>query len=433
MKYAIALLLLVFLTTSGVVGQNIHAPDIGQTEENLQDLIEEALSRNPEIASTLYRMDASRLRIPQTGALPDPELNFKLMEIPGTDLGKAMYANVELMQMIPFPSKLSGQRAIGELLSEHAHHDHMESVLSTIAELKTALAMLWFARESQTINESNKGILKNILKAAETGYSVGKTSQQEVLRTSIELSKLSVTEGRIREQIITAESSLRQILNRPAAVPIGRFDFPVSPSTLPTIDQLLEYARQNRPMLIHDSLNVLEKVLTVGLMKKEFLPDFKFSLEYVRMPVLMENRWSVSAGISLPFAPWSIAKTSSKVQEAEAEQQMISSMFESSRNTIERDIRSQYAGLEALDKEIRTISGTILPQLQQSIQLLLTEYENGKTSYLMLLDGYRMYNDMKLDYAMARMKYQETLAQIERSVGASNILYIVTTRKDDHQ
>jgi hypothetical protein len=44
-----------------------------------------------------------------------------------------------------------------------------------------------------------------------------------------------------------------------------------------------------------------------------------------------------------------------------------------------------------------------------------------------------MYNEMQLDLAMALMNYQETLASLERSVGVSDLQYIASFRKDNHQ
>jgi cobalt-zinc-cadmium efflux system outer membrane protein len=433
MKYAITILLLAVLSVRAAMAQIAQPLSIAPKTENLQDLIAEALSKNPEIAAEIFKVEAARARVPQAGALMDPELNFRLMEIPGMEFNKASFANIELMQVVGFPTKLSAQRSLAELITEHARHDHMETVLAVIAELKSSLAMLWFARESQAISESNKEILTKIFRAAETAYTVGRASQQEVLKTTIELARNSIKEGKIQEQIIAGQSMLKALLNRSASTPIGQIEITDGPVPLPTVDQLLAYARANKPMLRHDSLNVVEKQLTTDLMRKEYLPDFKFSLEYVRMPVMMENRWSVSAGITLPFAPWTLAKASSKVQEAEAEHLMLSSMYTASKNNLEVQIRSGYASLQSLDKQLVTLRNTILPQLRQSIQLLLTEYETGTTSYLMLLDGYRMYNEMQLDFAMARMNYQQTLASLEQSVGVSDIQFVATSRKDHHQ
>ena len=52
---------------------------------------------------------------------------------------------------------------------------------------------------------------------------------------------------------------------------------------------------------------------------------------------------------------------------------------------------------------------------------------------MMVLDGYRMFNEMQLDYAMAQMSYQETLASLERSVGVTDIQFVASFGKDHHQ
>ncbi len=433
MKYVMTVLLLALFPAGYMISQTVQAVPDSSVREDLQAMIDEAFSRNPEIAAESYKMVIAQSRLPQASALADPELMFKVMEIPGMSFNQAMYANIELMQTIPFPSKLSARRSIAELLFEHAHHEHMEKVFTVIADLKSALASLRYARQSLEINKSNQALLRQMLKVAETSYVSGQVSEQEILKTNIELSRISVNEAKIREQIISAENRVRTILNRPFSTPIGSFDLEDSLIFLPLIDQLIAFAREHRPMLIHDSLNVVEKEMTVGLMKKEYIPDFKFSLEYVRMPALMENRWSISAGITLPFAPWTAAKTSSRVEEAEADQLMLSSTFEASKNTVQNQIRSEYAALQALKKELRSLQETILPQINQSLQLLLTEYENGKTSYLMVLDGYRMHNETQLEIAMAKMNYKQTLAALEREVGVSDIQIVASFEEESHR
>ena len=429
MKYASAILLYFALFSGGALAQTNFEQLPLTREENLQSLIAEVLSHNSDIAAEFYKMDAAIRRVPQAGALDDPELIFKLMEIPGTKFNEAMYANVELMQMIPFPTKLSARHSLANLLSEHAHHDHMEKIVQVVSDLKTALAMLWFNRESLSINTKNQELLKKVLKVTETSYSVGRSSQQEILRTNIELAKLIADEASIQQQIASGESMIRRILNRSAEEPVGRIELG-PPSPMPPLSDLLTYAEHHKPMLIHDSLNVVEKEINVRLMKQDYMPDLKLSVEYVRLPMTMENRWSVSAGITLPFAPWTLSKASSRVQEAESEQLMLSSMYTSSKNMVQGEIRSKHAALKALETQLRQLEDAVLPLLTQSIDLLLTEYESGRTSYLMVLDGYRMYNDTRRDRALALMNYHQTIANIEREVGVTDIYSISASRKE---
>jgi outer membrane protein TolC len=429
MKYASAILLYLALFSGSSHAQHHLEFPAPSRDENLQSLISELLSQNPDIAAELYKMDAAVRRIPQAGALSDPELIFKLMEVPGLRFNEAMYANVELMQVIPFPSKLSTRHSIAILLSEHAHHDHMEKIVQVVADLKNAVAMLWFARESLSLNLMNQQLLKRVLKVAETSYSVGKASQQDIFKTKIELSKLTIDEAGIQEQITTAENMMRQMLNRTSELPIGRIALG-APSPLPPLTDLLTYAERYKPMLVHDSLNVIEKEMSLRLMKQEYIPDLRLSVEYVRLPVASENRWSVSAGITLPFAPWTLSKASSRVEEAESEQLMLSAMYSSSKNMVRSDIRSRYAALIALQAQLRQLQDVLLPMLNQSIELLLTEYETGRTSYLMVLDGYRMHNDMSREKAMTMMKYYQMIANLEREVGVTDIYSINGSGKE---
>jgi outer membrane protein TolC len=159
----------------------------------------------------------------------------------------------------------------------------------------------------------------------------------------------------------------------------------------------------------------------VSLQKQEYIPDFRLGIEYVTMPLIGEKRWSVSAGITLPIAPWSLSKASARVQEASAEKSMRESMYIGSRRMIEAQVRQNFSTMKAYEARVRAYESTILPQTDQSLRALLTEYQTGRTSFLMLLDSFRMYRMAKMESAMALMQYHKALAALERSVGVTNL------------
>ncbi|MBI2619955.1 MAG: TolC family protein [Ignavibacteriales bacterium] len=389
--------------------------------EDLQFLVIEALMVNPQIAAEVARMRSAESRIPQAGSLDDPELTFKQMEIPGTSLGKAMSSNIELMQMIPFPTKLSLRSRIASVRAEHAHHEHLERVVAIIEDLKSSYAMLWYARTALAINRDNQSLLSQIVRTAETQYAVGRVSQQDVLRARIELARTRSEEAVLRQETITAESMLRALLNRTPNAPVG----PVTMYSLkvPTVTEeaLIRYALANRPMVVHDSLSIYETELMVSMAKQEFIPDFRISLEYIQSPELGNKRWSIMAGISIPFVPWNLAKAFGRVEEARAEQAMKTSMFQASKNMVVARIKDAYAKLHASAVLSQTYEREILPQSRQSLSSLMTEYQTGRTSYLMLIDGYRMYQMVRMESAMARMRYEQAVAALERQVGVIDL------------
>ena len=209
----------------------------------------------------------------------------------------------------------------------------------------------------------------------------------------------------------------RALLNRKASVAVGLIVIDSSLFPLPQPETLVRFALQNRPMLIHDSLSVTESELMVSMAKQEYLPDLRFSLEYVRMPMIPEQRWSVSAGLSIPFAPWTLSKASSRVSEAKAETGMRMNMLQSSKNMVDAQVRRAYANVKASEIMVSAYEREILPQSLQALRSLLADYQTGKASYLVLIDSYRMYEMTRKDAAMARMNYITNLAALERETG----------------
>ncbi len=421
-----ALLLLLLSAAS-----DLHAQLTQQ--EDLQFLIIEALTKNPSIAADLARMEMLNQRIPQAGALEDPQFTYRLMEFPGTRFNEAVYQNFELMQMIMFPTKLATKKDIATIQAEHAHHEHLETILDVVTKLKSAYAMVWGERARLAINQENQRLLRQILQSALTQYSVGKVSQQDVLKTNIELAKLISAEASLRQSVSSSESMLRLLLLRTYEEPIGIIELePLLPIDR-SVDELLRFASFNRPMVVHDSLSVVESNLTLSLMKQEYIPDFRFSIERVTMPMGGAPSWTVMAGISIPFAPWTLSKASARVQEATAERAMRSSMYTATKSMIEAEIRIAYAKVKASEIQVQSFETTIIPQTSQSLQSLLAEYRTGSTSYLMLIDGFRMYQEVKMESVMARVTYEQELANMERQVGVTDLTMIPRASKEERQ
>ena len=75
----------------------------------LSNLIKEALKNNPDLKSAESSWKSDLAKVPQAGALPDPQLSFNLMNLPvnSFDFNQEPMTSkqVALMQMFPFPGK----------------------------------------------------------------------------------------------------------------------------------------------------------------------------------------------------------------------------------------------------------------------------------------------------------------------------------------
>lgn len=388
-----------------------------QAPEVIDSLVVEAFRNNPDLRAEAQRVLAAARRKDQAGTLEPPMFIYRLEEFPGTDFGQAQFQNFGLMQTIPFPTKLALESDIASHEQDRAAFERRMRVLEVIAEVRSSAAMLWGTRTMLTINRDNQELLRRILASAQTRYAVGKTSQQDVLKADIELTRLESQEIEFEQELSSSESMLRSLLNRPPSAPIGPvLELPPSPLQL-TLEEYRSFARQNSPALASDSVRVAQADRTLSLRNHQYYPDFLLDVERVTMPAGGPSSWTVMATVSIPFAPWTLSRTSAGIQEAKADKAESQSRYVAAGTALDARVTKAYARSRALHYQMSSYRDRILPQTQQSIQSLLTAYQTGTTDFLMLLDGYRTYQEVRMELARITTHYYQAFAELEREAG----------------
>lgn len=387
------------------------------TVMNLESVLDEAMLNNLDISADASEMVARDAKIGEAGVLPDPELTYTQMEMPGFRWNEAMYSRLMLQQMIPFPSKLGTERDIARIFAEHAHHDHLEKIDQVLAEVKSAYFELWYLQQNIVLESENSRLMSQFLKIAQTRYGAGLATQQEVLKAQVELSMIHNGLITLRQKELSAKSMLMALLDRTASDTLGYAVVPEEVAFSMRLDSLLGAGLAQRPMLVHDSLVIDEGKLMLSRARQQYYPDFRLGLEHVSYPVLGGTSWSISAGITLPFMPWSLGKNSSQVDETVASIDKSRELYRSDRQMVANNIRDLYYKADAAKKQLDSYRSGILPQARQSLSASLTAYQNGKTDFLMLVDSYRTQVNLTKEYFMARMQFEQAVAGIEREIG----------------
>jgi outer membrane protein TolC len=283
---------------------------------------------------------------------------------------------------------------------------------------------LWYVQQASILNRENFRLMKQFLNAISTKLGTGETSQQDVLKASIELSKADIALLALRQKELSAKAMLMSMLNRSSKDTIGYATIAEEIAVLPSLDSMQQLAIRLRPMLKHDSAGIHESTTMIALAKKEYYPDFTVGLRYDTSPEKKFNGWTISAGITLPFAPWTIAKADSRLQEAEISLEKSQANLNATRNMIITNINDLYFKALANKQQLESFQKSILPQTRQSLEASLTAYQSGRTDFLMLLDSYRMLVEMTMEFYMVRMQFEQTLAQLDKEVGFQNVAAI---------
>src|SRR5262245_12147396 len=269
----------------------VSASASGQTPARirLDDLVAEAVAKNPEIAVAQRRYDAARQRPAQESSLPDPIVsagyNASGNPLPGAGLGSEPTANIGFMvsQELPHPGKRGLRASIAEREAD-AEFQQIDMVrLKVVARVKQAYYRLAYTSAVTDVLTRNRELLSTLLKVSENRYTVGEAAQQDVIKAQTQISILDLQLERVRQERSTREGELNALLARPVATPVGEpEDMQLTAFEL-SLPSLVEASQANAPMLKRDQIIVARSQLSVDAARKEYRPDFAISGGYYNM------------------------------------------------------------------------------------------------------------------------------------------------------
>jgi len=386
----------------------------------LDAVVAEALVRNPEIQAARHRWQAAQERAPQAAALDDPEFKVELFNYPNR-LSPDASANTifGLSQRFPYP----GKRGLKESLV--VREAGMAAALlrakerEVAAQAKNAYYEVFLAHKAIEVHHRQIDLLKEFFEIANARFRAGKGAQVDVLKSTVEISKLSNELPVLDQQLETAKAKLNLFLSRDPQSPLGE---PVEPVGLggkgarSTLDELYRTAIQNRPELRALDLEIARSQTAAALAQKQLYPDFNVTLNRFQN---FDARDGFGGGVtmSLPFSFWTKPKYDAGVREATANVDSARAVFQALQNQILFEVKDLLARIEAAEKMITLYKTTVLPQSQQTLESARIGYQTGKAEFLTLLDAERAIKDFQLAYYRVLAESEQRIADLERAVG----------------
>ena len=133
----------------------------------LSTVLRVAQDSNPMLRAARSGAMAAAQRVGPAGALPDPQLQFGLMNRMISDFGSTadpMTMNqFQLMQMLPWPGKLGGARAAAGHNAVAAEADVDEQARMLRAQVRMAYYDLAYADRAAAVMRETRGLLRQYL------------------------------------------------------------------------------------------------------------------------------------------------------------------------------------------------------------------------------------------------------------------------------
>jgi outer membrane protein TolC len=377
-------------------------------------------TQSPRLDAARQMATAADSRIKPASTLPDPQLQFGLMNrnLPGLGLQDPLGMNeVQVMQMVPIGGQLGLAGRAARALAGAAHARAGEAGWELRARAAMAFYELYQLDRTIEVSLATQVLLRDIATTARTMYSVGQGRQADVLRAQVEIDRMSEEVARMRAMRAAAAARLNALLDLPAATPVPTPALPRFPGELAERDSLERQALAGRPMLAAGALEVEAATAAQRRAHREIWPDLQLGARYGQRPMAggTERMLSLMFGFSVPV--WAGRRQLQMRRETEA----MRLAAESELRAMQAETRGRLGELTAAVQRTRALRElylrTILPQAEATVRSALSAYQAGEVDLPMLLEARMTVNRYRQQVFQLDAEEGTALAELEMLLG----------------
>lgn len=418
MRTILAALLMLIVAAPVDAQERATAGSEGQTP--LASLVAELEQRNPELAAARRDVDMRVARIAPAGAPPDPTVSVGYMSgflrppfFPASSTPDA-FRQVGVSQELPYPGKLSLRSRVAATEADAARWSYEDRRVRLMAELKTAYVEYLLVDRTLAIVQRNKTALEQFRGIAEARFSVGKATQQDVLRAQLELSILLERIESLDRDRTMLRADINRLVYRPLDTPVPVSEPVVQPPG-ESVDALRARAEERFPALRRDEQQINRGQQALALARKEQYPDFGINITTQKFVGGMPWMYGVDFMVKVPIF-WQ-RKQRPMVAEAAAALEGANRMRESTLSDATARVTQEYAALTTSRRLMELYADSVLPQGRLALESAVAAYEVGNVDFLTLLTNFITVLSYEIGFEEQQARYRQALARLEPLLG----------------
>src|SRR6266487_1397219 len=247
----------------------------GEEVLRLDDIISEALNRNPEVLAAQKRYESLRQRPRQEGSLPDPVFsigyNSNGSPRPFACIGREPTSNAgfSVSQEFPYPGKRTLRTQIASKEADAEFQTYQSVQLSIISRVTQAYHRLHHTYAIAELLSQNRDLFERLLRITETRYSAGRAAQQDIFKAQTQVSIIETKLEQVRRDRRSREAEINSLRTRPPGTPVPE----PAPTPLPklsmTLEEMLRMAEDRAPMLLREEKMIERSKSAVNLARKD--------------------------------------------------------------------------------------------------------------------------------------------------------------------
>jgi outer membrane protein TolC len=380
-----------------------------------------ARERSPALRASTAAVEAVRAREGSAKLPPDPELQLGVMTtpFPGVErMSSALQPSMQLMQRVPIGGKLALGARVARQSTEIESATADEAAWRVRGQAAAHFYEIYRLDRQTAVLRETLTWLQSFEQVARAMYAAGQGRQSDVLRASVEVSRMDAEITRMRALRAAAVARLNAVLDRPAATAVPAIAWTPLPLDLPHVDTLAAWAEQSRPRLERGRLAAQQAATRRSLAKRELWPDLALGVQLSRQAGATggsERMGGVMLGVSLPV--FAAQRQLQMRKEAEAMQQMADADLTQSRAEVRASIGEITAELERARTLTALYRREVLPQAEANAQSALAIYRVGGVDFLTLVDAQTTLNQYQQELYALLAEYGVLTAELEMAIG----------------
>ncbi len=163
----------------------------GYAQKELDQYLIIAGKNNADLKAKFDQYRAALEKVPQVGALPDPQLMFGYFIQPVETRMGPQRATVSLTQAFPWFGTLKTQKVASGLMAKAEFEMFEDAKVKLYSEVKATYYKLYFLGKAIDITNENLSLLNTYRQLAQTNFEAGRSGFVDVLRVQMEYEDLN--------------------------------------------------------------------------------------------------------------------------------------------------------------------------------------------------------------------------------------------------
>jgi outer membrane protein, heavy metal efflux system len=407
-----------FASPSPTLAATTHLDEMA----DLDEMLTFAAANNPGLEAALHRWRAALEKIPQAGALPDPQFSYSYWVNEVETRVGPQRQKFKLNQTLPGFGKLDLKENAAVRAAESERYRYEAAARRLFLEVKVAYYELAYLFRAIEVSEESLSLLSKLENVVRTRYRASKATHSDLIRAQLERSMLADRLASLRDLRHPLEARLNAALGRSSEALLPRPMILTTSSLELGEQELLDNLLRTNPDLQSLGREMERQRFLVELAGKQSQPDFNIGFEFMETgPTLMpdvqdsgKDPFAVMVSLNLPL--WR-----GKYRAAESESVLRSLVIDRTihdrANTLSVHLKEALYDYRDGERKALLYRDNLIPQGRQAFEVTEQAYIAGKLEFTNLVDAQRVLLEFQLSHERALADCAKSLAKIEMLAG----------------